>query len=191
MKFLRKTKVNYYSPNSYRPLSLTSCVVKILERIITDRLEAHIEGNRIIDAEQDGFRKKHSTTNAVLRLVQSIYNRFVKDMYTAAIFIDLKGAYDTIWREGMIYKLNGIGVKGRLLRWIANFLHSLRPRCILEQTKGPGFETSIRLPQGSVLSPILFNIYIINMYIKTDGTLFSRLKLQEKPQFKLEDQDPG
>ena len=236
VKFLRKAgKTNYYSPNSYRPISLTSCVVKILERIITDRLEAHIEGSRIIDAEQDGFRKKHSTINAVLRLVQSIYNGFEKDLYTAAVFIDLKGAYDTIWREGLIYKLNSIGICGRLLKWISNFLNSRRARCILEQTSGPGFETTIGLPQGSVLSPILFNIYTIDMYrkllgahikyaddgtvwatertiemavaqacrialsvkqfchlwrliislIKTDGTLFSKFKIQEKPQFKL------
>ena len=117
-------KSNFYSPNSKRPISLTSCVVKILERIITDRLEAHIEGSSIIDAEQDGFRKKHSTTNVILRMVESIYNGFEKDMYTAAILIDLKGTYDTIWREGLIYKLNNIGICiGGLLKWISNFPH--------------------------------------------------------------------
>ena len=82
-------------PNIYPPISLTSCVVRILERVIADRLETYIKSNRIIDAEQDGSRKKHSSTNAVLRLIQSIYNGFEKNMYTAAIFIDLTGAYDT------------------------------------------------------------------------------------------------
>ena len=116
VKFLRKPgKTNYYAPNSYRPISLTSCLVKIMERILVNRLEAHLEGNNIMDAEQDGFRKKHSTIHAVLRLVQSIYNGFERDEATAVIFIDLKGAYDTIWREGLVYKLHKSGVQGKLL----------------------------------------------------------------------------
>ena len=94
-------KSNFYSTNSYRPISLTSCLIKILEKIITGRLEAHIEDNRIIDAEQDGFREKHSITKSVMRLVQYIFNGFEKDMHTTAIFMDLKGAYDTIRREGL------------------------------------------------------------------------------------------
>ena len=96
VKFLRKAgKSNYYSTNSYRPISLTSCLVKVFEKFIADRLEAHIEGNSIINVEQDDFRKKHSSTTAAMRLVQSIFG-FEKDMHTTAIFIDLKGAYDTI-----------------------------------------------------------------------------------------------
>ena len=155
VKFLRKAgKSIYYSTNSYWPISLTSCLVKILEKIITDRLEVHIEGNRIVDVEQVGFRKKHSTTNTVMHLVQSIFNGFEKDMHTAAIFTDLKRAYDTIWREVLVYKLNSIGISGRLLKWNSGFLHGQIARCILDQTTGPGFETMVGLPQGSSLSLI-------------------------------------
>ena len=104
---------------------------KIMTRILVNRLEAHLEGNNIMDAEQDGFRKKHSTIHAVLRLVQSIYNGFERDEATAVIFIDLKGAYDTIWREGLVYKLHKSGVQDKLLGWINNFLQnrSVRARC--------------------------------------------------------------
>lgn len=65
-----------------------------------------------MDAEQGGFRKKHSTIHAVLRLAQYIYNVFEGEQYTAAIFIDLKGAYDTIWREGLVFKLHKTGIQG-------------------------------------------------------------------------------
>ena len=153
VKFLRKTgKSNYYPSSYYRPISLTSYLATIMERVITSRLEAHIEGKHIIDPEQDGFRRKHSIVHAVLRLVQSVFNGFEKDMYTAAIFFDPKWAYDTIWREGLIYKLNSIGIQGKLLKWIYNFLNDRTARCILDRTKGPVFKTTIGLPQGSVLS---------------------------------------
>ena len=190
VKFLRKPgKPNYYSPSSYRPISLTSCLAKIMERIITSRLEAHIEGNHIIDAEQDGFRRKHSTVHAVLRLVQAIHNGFERDQYTAAIFIDLKGAYDSIWREGLVYKLNSIGIQGRMLTWINDFLNNRTARCLLDNTKGQVFKTTVGLPQGSVLSPILFNIYVIDMYKEAgrdhckyadDGTDWATEKTPEK-----------
>ena len=151
-----------------------------MERILVNRLEAHLEGNNIMDAEQDGFRKKHSATHAVLRLVQSIYNGFEKDEFTAAIFIDLKGAYDTVWREGLVYKLHNSGDQGRLLKWIDNFLQNRQTRSILDQTTGPTFNTVIGLPQGSVISPKLFNTFIIDMYkavmskvrFADDGTLW-------------------
>ena len=93
-----------------------------MERILVNPLEAHNKGKNIIDAEQDGFRKKHSTIHAVLRLVQSAFNSFEKEEYTEAIFIHLKRVYDTIWREGLIYKLQNVGVQEKLLNWIANFL---------------------------------------------------------------------
>ena len=144
VKFLRKPgKTNYYSPNSYRPISLTSYPRKIMEMILVNRLEAHLQGNNSMDAEQDGFRKKHSTTHAVLRLIQSIYNGFEKDGFTAAIFIDIKEAYDTVWREGLVYKLHTSGDQGRLFKWIDNFLQNRQARCILDQTTGPTFNTVI------------------------------------------------
>ena len=120
-----------------------------------------------MDVEQEGFRKKHSTVNAVLRLTQSIFSGFENNTCTAAVFIDLKGAFDNIWREGLIVKLHEIGVQGKLFKWINNFLQDRSAKCTLEQTSGPTFGTTLGLPQGSVLSPILFNTYIIDMYRQT------------------------
>ena len=112
---------------------------------------------------REAFGKKHSTVNAVRRLVQSIFNGFENNKCTAAIFVDLKGAFDNIWREGLIVKLHEIGVHGKLPKWINNFLQDRSANCTLEQTSGPTIGTTLGLPQGSVLSPILFNTYIIDM----------------------------
>ena len=75
--YLRKpVKSTYYSTSSYRPINLTCIMCKLMERVILERLVAYIEGNRLIDPTQEGFRKNHSTTNALLWLVQSIVDGF-------------------------------------------------------------------------------------------------------------------
>ena len=105
-----------------------------------NRLESYIEGNGLMDAEQEGFRKKHSTVNAVLRLIQSIFNGFEDKKCTAAIFVDLKGAFDNIWREGLIVKLHEIGVQGKLLKWISNFLQDRKLNALWNRLLDPNLE---------------------------------------------------
>ena len=165
IKFLRKpNKTDYYSTTAYRPISLTHCLAKLMETLVLTRLQSHIEGMKLMDPEQEGFRKNHSTTNAVLRLTESIADGFNNGLATTAIFVDLKGAFDRVWRNGLIHKLHEMGINGRMLRWIRNFLSSRTARCHIQDTAGPSFSTSVGLPQGSVLSPVLFNTYIQDMY---------------------------
>ena len=98
VKFLRKQgKRDYYSPSSYKPISLTSVLGKLMERIILARLEAYIQGNRLLDEEQQGFRRFRCTTYAVLKLVQAVREGFNKKESTLACFIDLEKAYDSVW----------------------------------------------------------------------------------------------
>ena len=107
VKFLRKQgKTDYYSPSSYRPISLTSVLSKLMERIKLSRLEAYVEGKRLLDEEQQGFCRFHCTTYAVLKLVQSIREGLGKKESTFACFIDLEKAYDSVWREGLMVKLS-------------------------------------------------------------------------------------
>ncbi|CAG2222079.1 unnamed protein product [Mytilus edulis] len=89
-------KPNYNLPSSYRPISLTSVVAKLMERIITYRLEGFVEMNNIMDQEQEGFRHFRGTTNALLSLTQAIFNGFNKDKTTIVIFIDFEKAYDSV-----------------------------------------------------------------------------------------------
>jgi hypothetical protein len=170
VKFLRKPgKSTYYSTSSYRPISLTCIMCKLMERVILERLVAYIEGNRLIDPTQQGFRKNHSTTNALLRLVQSIVDGFNKDECTLAWLVDLEKAYDSIWREGLMVELYNMGIKGKIWRWINNFLSGRTARCILGDFLGEEFETKIGLPQGSVISPTLLNLFIEDLMKGTKG----------------------
>ncbi|MEW8544970.1 MAG: reverse transcriptase domain-containing protein [Candidatus Thiodiazotropha sp.] len=183
VKFLRKSgKKNYNSASAYRPISLTSCLGKCLERIITVRLNGFIEHNNIIDLEQEGFRRFHSTTHALMRLVQDIFNGYNKKEMSLVAFIDMEKAFDSIWRDGLMVKMYKLGIRGTVWKWISNFLSSRRAKCFLKGTYGPEFETFVGLPQGSVISPVLFNIFLQDIYkniscqkvkFADDGTIWS------------------
>ena len=165
VKFLKKPcKPNYNSPSSYRPISLTSIVGKLMERVITSRLEAFVEENNILDEEQEGFRQLRSTTNALLNLTQSISAGFNEDKFTLAVFIDFEKAYDSVWREGLMVKLHRFGITGKMWIWIHNFLEERYARCLVNKNTGDWFNTSIGLPQGAVISPILFNLYVKDLF---------------------------
>ncbi|CAC5394369.1 unnamed protein product [Mytilus coruscus] len=111
IKFLRKQgKTNYYSPSSYRPISLTNVTCKITERIVLNRLAAFIEGTKLIEEKQEGFRKKHSTSNCLMRFIQNTIEKFNKGEITLACLIDLEKAYDSIWREGLISEITPRGI---------------------------------------------------------------------------------
>ena len=165
VKFLQKAgKKNYNSASAYRPISLTSCLGKCLERIITVHLNGFIEHNKIIDLEQEGFRKFHSTTHALLRLVQDIHNGFNKKESTLVAFIDMEKAFDNVWRDGLLVKMHNLGIRGNVWSWISDFLSDRTARCYLKGSHGEEFATHVGLPQGSVISPIFFNIFLQDIY---------------------------
>ena len=139
-----------------------------MERIITNRLEGYVETNNIlhVDEEQEGFRHYRSTTNALLNLTQSIVDGFNEEKFTLAVLIDFEKAYDSVWRERLLVKLFKSGIQGNMWKWIQNFLDERLAKCLVNNTEGEWFKTNIELPQGAVISPILFNIYLKDLFEK-------------------------
>ena len=132
-----------------------------MERIVTHRLYGFAEHFNLIDKEQEGFRRFRGTVDALLRLTQDIIDGFNKKESTAALFIDIEKAYDSIWHEGLLYKLKELGIRGRVWEWIKSFLNDRKAVINLAGKRAQEFCIKIGLPQGSVLSPLLFLLFML------------------------------
>jgi len=143
-------------------VSLTSCVVKTLERMIANRLYALAEENGWINSVQAGFRKHHSCEDQILRVTQSISDGFQSKpgKRSVLVLLDYSKAYDKVWREELLMVMHEQGVPAVFLRWIRGFLLNRQARVSYNDTLGRTRRIRQGLPQGSVLSPLLFLFYI-------------------------------
>lgn len=145
---------------SYRPISLTSCVVKTMERIVNARLKWYLETNDLLASEQAGFRQFRSTEDQTTYLAQEVEDAFQEQKVVLTAWIDLQRAFDKVWTEGLQVKLMRNGVGGAMLKWINSYLFNRRARVSLNQSNSRKFLLRHGVPQGGVLSPTLFLVFI-------------------------------
>ena len=119
-----------------------------------------MEHNRILDPEQEGFRRFHGTSMAMLRLVQNIIQGFSEGQVTLAVFVDMEKAFGSVWRNRLLAKLHIMGITGNKWGRLQSFLESRQAFSYMKGADYTKFYTMMDLPQGSVLSPLLFNLFI-------------------------------
>lgn len=146
-------------PSSYRPISLLSAVSKLFERVILYRLENYISENNILPPVQFGFRRGHSTSHQLLRLINNIRANKAVSKSTAAAFLDIEKAFDNVWHGGLIYKLCNYNTPTYLTKIICSYLNQRQFRVSLSGVDSDIFPIPAGVPQGSLLGPILYNIY--------------------------------
>ncbi|KAK7094328.1 hypothetical protein V1264_007968 [Littorina saxatilis] len=151
------------NPNSYRPISLLSCLGKLLERVINRRLLYFLEDRNILSPTQTGYRRHRSTEDQLALIAQDIENAFQEKKKVVAVFFDLTKAFDKVWREGLLLKVLESGVSGRMFRWIRGFLHERSARVKLDGHLSHSVKMREGVPQGGVISPTLFLLYINNI----------------------------
>ena len=148
------------NPSNYRPIALTSCLCKVMERIINNRLVWYLEHHNILNPYQSGFRKGHSTNDHLIRLESFIRNSFQAKQHVTAVFFDLEKAYETTWRYGCLADLQKAGLKGHLPKFIANFLSDRQFQVRSGSTLSDIFTQEMGVPQGSIISVTLFGLRI-------------------------------
>ena len=147
-------------PQNYRPIALTSCLSKIYERMINARLVWHLESKNLLSNRQFGFRKNRCTVDPLMILSREIQNAFAVQNQTIAVFFDLEKAYDTTWRAGILLQLTDWGIVGNMFDCLKDFLSERFLKVRVGSSISSAYPQEEGIPQGSVLSPTLFNIAI-------------------------------
>ncbi len=163
------------NPNNYRPISVTSTVMRLLEKALLNRIWNHLKKKKIIIDTQSGFRSNRQTKDNLIYVCQRTLERFNYNKKSCAIFYDIASAFDKVWHEGVIFKMNNYGFPKYLTMLINNYLKNRHFKIRINDIVTDNFKIQCGVPQGGVLSPILFSIFINDIPINQNEDEFSML----------------
>ncbi len=151
-----------YLIKNYRPISLLPVSGKLFEKLIFNNLYSHFFDNKIISDKQSGFRKGDSTVKQLVAICHDIFCAFdaFPSLEARGVFLDISKAFDKVWHDGLIFKLRKNCVNGDLLYLIKDFLTNRLQRVNLEGVESQWQKVEAGVPQGSILGPLLFLVYI-------------------------------
>ena len=157
-------------PANYRPISLTSVCCKLLEHIIHSQVMDHLELHDILADQQHGFRKKRSCESQLVLTIHDLASAIEQGEQIDAILLDFSKAFDKVPHRRLAQKLHHYGIRGDLLSWIESFLSERNQQVLVEGHSSQSTPVTSGVPQGSVLGPLLFLLYINDMPGKVAST---------------------
>ena len=166
---------NPNNAGNYRPIALTSHLCKWMEKILVRRLNYFIEQRGLIAPYQNGFRKGRSTMDTLVKVNNEIEKAFKMKELMVIVFFDIEKAYDSMWREGLLIQMSRMGISGRFYNWVLDFLSERNFRVKVGPEISDEYDIVNGIPQGSVISPVLFNIMINGIFMNLDRRICASL----------------
>ena len=166
--------------NNYRPISLLPLPGKIAEKIVHSRISEYLESNKILNKKQGGFRKNNSTINSVAEFTHEIFEAINNNHISLATFIDFSKAFDTVNHKILLKKLEICGILNKNNKWVENYLCDRLQSTTVNGISSDKLKVTCGVPQGSILGPLLFLVYIndlshmvtnTSMYLYADDTV--------------------
>ena len=153
----------------FRPISLLSVVSKLMESVVHTRLSSAAERGGWLSDYQGAYRKGRSGVDQLLHMSQGIHDCFENGLVAVAAFVDVSKAYECVWADGLLFLLMQLGVSGNMLGWIRAFLTGRRGRVRVGGAVSEFRDYACGIPQGSVLSPLLFNLFTSDLFASLKG----------------------
>ena len=158
--------------SNYRPISLLSVIGKIQEKVVFKSMYNFFKVHNLLTWRNSGFKPLDSAMNQLILVTHKIYMALEHGQDINIAFLDVSKAFDRVWHTGLIHKLKVLGITGRLLKWLTDYLDNRHQRVVINGVHSDWLIINSGVPQGSILGPLLFLVYINDIIIDIDSDIF-------------------